>query len=211
MGWSSKRQQLQAYIAGIIDGEGSLGIYKATPPKKMLKGVVTVSMTEPHAVVLIKALYPESTLCFRKPTNYPNAKMQYTLQLNGNFAYQFLRDIKPFLIVKQRQCRLMLAWIVHCRRTHKSFGAVTLTCSHCNNYAAVIKAAKSNPINAVNLVELLTKHELRQYQAKREEATQLISTMGTLLEGLETKHRISQSVEATSAAEQDIVQISPTI
>lgn len=202
LGLSRKRTQLLAYLAGVFDGEGTVGAYRIREGGDYsLK--VAVAMTEPAAIALLLNEFPTGKLSVRQKKTYPNAKPQVVVTFNGLQSYDFLTAIKPYVIIKWEQVKLALSFQVHKRRT---FDQWHNPCAYCARTAARLQALKIPDLNAVKTVELLRRHGLRQYRAKREDVEQdCASILKNFRERVETRLSPSMDNKAISAAEQDIV------
>ena len=88
-------QTTLAYLAGIIDGEGSIGVYKANNSHKV---VVTVKMCDPEAVGEIHEYFGGSASGYQGTNAYV-----FRVYLAADSAYQFLKVIRKFLRVKAEQ------------------------------------------------------------------------------------------------------------
>lgn len=194
--WSRRRGQLQAYLAGIIDGEGSFGIYFGGDS---YIGRLTIRMRDPEAVGLLARLYPEGS--FGR-----DSKGLWSIVFNQWHARTITREMIPFLVVKRGQAKILLSFLVHRARAHRSKAANgNVECSRCAALVDRIAQAKQG-IKGVNSVNALLGHQLREYRAKREEVERDVRIISNLLEGVETRDRTRPSVEPMSAPEQDIVQ-----
>jgi len=202
-----KRSQLQAYFAGLFDGEGFVG--PNGPDRNSIS--VVIGMCDPRAVGLIWREYPEARLYLRPAK--PGTKLMYVARFNYYNAYNFLRDIRPFSLVKREQINVALAFLAHRRRDHlagkhlDSIGRRNgFNCNgRCDALLQKLYALKKSDPKGVNSVNL---YELREYRAKPEEVAldvEIISTkLRELLEGVET--RVSESNKPISAPEKEIVQ-----
>lgn len=198
-----KRSQLQAYFAGIIDGEGYIGIgFNGSTYGARVK----IQMDDPHAIMMIAREYPNANVSYRKYPNNPD-KRYWSLNLSHYNAYDFLKEIEPFLLVKREQAKVTLSFLVHRRREHagRNGSSGKRNCTRCQRYLELVQRLKR--VNkGVNSVEL---GELRQYRAKPEEATAdkqfADSLMGDLWERVETSGADFASNKPISAPEQDIV------
>lgn len=193
MGMNRNRANLQAYLAGIIDGEGSFGIYWINGS---WSSRLSVNMQDPEAVLMLKRLYPDGT--FAKYTKA--GKEVYYITYSNNRVYDITLDLLPYLIVKHQQAKIVLSYLVHKRRDPGRHG----NCNTCESFANKL-VTQRNSAKGVNSVNALLDHEMREYRAKREDVEQDVTYMLGLLEGVETKDRVPQPVEPTSAPEQEIV------
>lgn len=185
-----KQGQLTAYFAGLFDGEGSVGIYRMGGTYKLS---AIVNMDNPTAVALLKREFPEAVFSKRRRDVGHD---YYRVAFNHYKAYEFLKVIEPFVLVKRSQVKLGLAFLAHRRRERVKSRVHKNPCSRCESLTAKIKNLKQ--VKSVNL------HDLREYRAKPEEVEADKRLIRELLEGVET--RLSESNKAVSACEKDIVQ-----
>lgn len=109
-----KGNTLLAYTAGIIDGEGSIGLHRKfqrtspTSQKKSIQMVVAVGNTNEW---LINLLYMQfgGSLRLRKPrADMPNQKKLWEWSITNNKASNFLALILPYLTIKRPQAELAI-------------------------------------------------------------------------------------------------------
>lgn len=94
----------KAYIAGIIDGEGSImliKIHKNTNPSP----VISVTSTTLELLQYMKSIIGNGIIS--KKTNYNNLKHKdcFTYTLTYNKALDLLIEIEPYLIIKSKKER----------------------------------------------------------------------------------------------------------
>ncbi len=162
-------------------------------------------MTEPIAVLLIKSEFPKARVRMRLRVG---TQPQYVVYFNGLQAYDFLKAIKPFVLVKWEQVKVGLTFLVHKRRTKNSKKHYPcLFCSWAFDRIAALKVPDCNGVKTVKLVRL---NGLRQYRAKPEEVEQdclsIEVSLKELRERVETRLSTSTCNKAISAPEQEIVQ-----
>jgi len=92
-----------AYVAGIIDGEGWIGIYTAN---KIYRLNVGVSNTNEWLVRWLEFAFGGHMHVL--PVRHPNAKLQYDWQMCGRKAAEFLTLIYPYLRIKRYQAEIAL-------------------------------------------------------------------------------------------------------
>ncbi len=99
-----------AYIAGILDGEGSMGVYKWRPLSKVNQIVVKLSIinTNKQLIEWLSRMFGLGVV-FDQTTG-PNRKPVYSVHPGGSRAYQIISRVKPFLIVKKKQASLLLGY-----------------------------------------------------------------------------------------------------
>ena len=92
------------YIAGLFDGEGSIGVYRNGRGTPHLRTQLTQN------------IYPASTavlgeLLARFGGNLSRIHDKtFNWQLNGHGANSFLKEIAPFLVLKRNQADLAIEW-----------------------------------------------------------------------------------------------------
>lgn len=99
-----------AYIAGIIDGEGSIGVYKNKNTKRSQHQMqVRVAMREDHAVNMLVNIFGARYNNFRNKTG-----IVYRAVFTGPRAYEFLKLIRKYLRVKLDQANLAIEFYEIC-------------------------------------------------------------------------------------------------
>lgn len=94
-----------AYLAGIIDADGSVGIYitKSGTSYRSHALQVTLAMTVPDAVYLMAA---ETGSPAVHKSQRENSKLQYAVVIRSDRASVFLQQIVPYMRVKREQALL---------------------------------------------------------------------------------------------------------
>ncbi len=97
----------KAYIAGIIDGEGSIMLIKFHR-NKFPAPCVTIASASYELLEWIKNKTNMGTIKSKK--NYKPNKHQdsFTYMITYNNAINFLREIEPYLIITQKKLRAKL-------------------------------------------------------------------------------------------------------
>ena len=94
-----------AYIAGIVDGEGSIAISRYTycgHYEYRLRVNITLTYSDiPQEMVELFG----GTISLRKPKKETH-KLAYAWVISCNAAVDFLKQIQPYLRIKAEQCRL---------------------------------------------------------------------------------------------------------
>lgn len=95
------------YIAGIIDGEGCIGIYRSSSHDRTFFLLIIIANTNIALLEWMKKkfgcgyLAPQS-----KSKTHPKDKQSYSLEVSRMKAYEILLRIFPHLIVKKPQAHL---------------------------------------------------------------------------------------------------------
>jgi hypothetical protein len=101
-----------AYLAGIIDGEGSLLLWmnKSSNQRGQFNLRVNVTSTDKCLVDWIFQNFGGSIYECNSPSrkSQPNWKKQYVWQINRPEMLQFLKEIHPFLIIKKERCEIAI-------------------------------------------------------------------------------------------------------
>lgn len=97
-----------AYLAGIMDGEGCIGIYTNSKRHRGFQLRVKVTMCEPAAVLLMRQVFGGSlrTRQMRKGGIRP----YFEWTLSGKPALACLSRLGPFLILKAPQAQLAIEY-----------------------------------------------------------------------------------------------------
>jgi hypothetical protein len=93
-----------SYIAGIIDGEGYVGISKTT--SGYYCSTVSIAMTNPSSLIFIQQRFG-GKITSRRSKN-ANAKPHQRLRYVGRYANSIIEKVKPYLLVKSKQSDLIL-------------------------------------------------------------------------------------------------------
>jgi hypothetical protein len=99
---------IDAYFAGLIDGEGCLSVDKrgaARPNSRVPR--ITVNMTNREIIELLHATYGGSFRVLSAPTN-PKHKQQWRWRVQHKKAREMLTRIYPHLRVKKPEADAMI-------------------------------------------------------------------------------------------------------
>ncbi len=103
--------KILAYLAGIVDGEGSIGIEHLSPTKGRKKDYyvcrLTVVNTAEEIMQLLK-FFLGGTYQARKLI--PGRKKCFRWHIFGEGLERALLRLEPYLILKQHQCRVVLTY-----------------------------------------------------------------------------------------------------
>lgn len=92
------------YWAGIIDGEGYIGIVRQKSVEN-LTVIVAVSITDRRIPDLLKEQFGGSVISVKRRESY---RTIYAWKIYAKKAEAFLREIYPYLIIKKNQATLAL-------------------------------------------------------------------------------------------------------
>lgn len=100
----------KAYIAGIIDGEGSIMLIKFHN-NQFPSPCVSISSTTLELLEWIKSKTGMGHIIHKKNYNSEKYKESYSYVLKYNDALNLLKDIEPYLIIetKKKRCKLILS------------------------------------------------------------------------------------------------------
>jgi hypothetical protein len=151
-----------AYVAGLFDGEGSIGIYRSTSGGWNFR-VQLVQNESVEALALWMSIQDRwgGNLSHCRSAN-GRAKMN--LQIGQGRAARFLRDIRPWLVLKTEQVDVALGWLdrrPELRRdpaTGRKLARSDADTLDTHEVAALLKRLKHK--DADDLVEV--RHTLRQ-------------------------------------------------
>lgn len=97
-------ETVKAYTAGIVDADGSIGIYLVNKTSYYPK--VTVTMVEAGAIDLIQSSFEGAIRQLRPGTG--NGRPMIILTFPYVRAYDLLQVILPYMRVKDKQARLVI-------------------------------------------------------------------------------------------------------
>jgi len=101
----------KAYIAGLIDGEGSIYVAAVGPKRnKTVYPIVTLAMTHLGVVEWLSERLEAGTVKLHNQTNlrrYSYMKPQYRFQVFGKRARMLCEAMLPYLKVKRQQAELV--------------------------------------------------------------------------------------------------------
>lgn len=97
------------YIAGLFDGEGTIGITKPSPgARRRHRPVVAVCMTHERTVRALQAALGGNVREVNTSKYNPNAATRFDWRLSGQAALDFVESIRPWLITKRDQADIIL-------------------------------------------------------------------------------------------------------
>ena len=93
------------WMAGIVDGEGSIGAYQYGTGLRLQ---LAVSMAHEPTIRRLKRIAGCGTICVRHPDGVHHKKTQWKLAVYGQQAADVLRLLKPHLFTKKSQAALLI-------------------------------------------------------------------------------------------------------
>lgn len=116
-----------SYIAGLIDGEGCIGIHRVARPVSRgyrtgyaYRGAVSVTMTTPEVLHWMRDVTGFGQINAKKLQ--AGRQQTWTWNLCSRQAASLLLAIEPFLIVKRKQARNFIQFQDMCRHTSTKNG-----------------------------------------------------------------------------------------
>ena len=102
-----------AYAAGILDGEGSI-YFSRNRTARWPSPVVSVASTDRELLEWLRSRVGGSVI--RKRTYQPQHAVSYDWKLTDRRALEFLKLVRPFLVIKRKisRCDLLLAEYIAC-------------------------------------------------------------------------------------------------
>lgn len=93
-----------AYIAGILDGEGYLGV---SLNSGRYRSRIQIEMTALPLLRWINTKIPEARI-LKRPIRNKRWRQQYSLVISDNAIPKFLKHVLPFLRLKKNQANVLL-------------------------------------------------------------------------------------------------------
>lgn len=104
-----KYREKLAYLAGIMDGEGSIVSWMGKDPKRGIFNIkVYISSTDKILIDWISENFGGYNYTNKAPSRKTNWKTSYIWVLERAKIKSFLQEICPFLIIKKRRCELAI-------------------------------------------------------------------------------------------------------
>jgi len=208
---TNKDKCVLSYFAGLLDGEGYIGLTRQKPKTNRwelghwnYRPIVLIMMNDAIGLLFLKHLFPEFQIHYRPA--YGRRNRPYELKIDGIKCYDFLKKIKPFVIVKHEQVAILASYIAWKRKYIAKIKNTALL-GYDEEYWKVsekfynLLREKKKPYNGVNSVKLLEQMSLRQYRAKLADVEKLREGVTTMVRQLNEK----EANKPISAPEQDIV------
>lgn len=90
-------EALVAWAAGIIDGEGCIGIYRSRSRSNAYQLSVSVANTEPELLRVLAQEFGGSINAHRGQVAQPGWKLAFQWRLSSRMAAAFLEQVRPYL------------------------------------------------------------------------------------------------------------------
>ena len=99
---------ISAYLAGIIDGEGSICIVRKFGPRSKNPSFLIRISVGMSCLQIIEFLQENFRGSIHKEKKKLNRKQMYRWNIQGNKAANFLEAIRPFLIEKKEKAKIAM-------------------------------------------------------------------------------------------------------
>ena len=111
-------------LGGLIAGEGWIGMKKAQPCCRSVSPIYSVALTISNTnSILISWLIENFGGNFRKENRHsPKHKDGYVWQLQNRKAYPLLKQVLPYLVIKDEQARIVIDYLEHKLIDSATFG-----------------------------------------------------------------------------------------
>ena len=96
-----------AYMAGLVDGEGSVHIVMQDRKKLYVRPRIAIGMVELECVRWAFRTFPGGRLYIDLPVNAPNGRKQNRVDWTGNQVVPLLQQIYPYLKLKAPQAEII--------------------------------------------------------------------------------------------------------
>lgn len=100
----------RAYMAGLIDGEGSIQIVILNKSKHYFQTRIAIAMANPEAIEWAHKVFGGRFYRHRNNYNVKTAKDLYRVDWTGSTVMPLIREVYPFLKVKQPQAECLMAF-----------------------------------------------------------------------------------------------------
>ena len=98
---------LDAYFAGLIDGEGTIAVY--TFSTGIIRPVIKVDMTCKKTILALHAHFG-GYMGVKKIENIPNRKPQWHWEVTFKKSIEVCKKIRPYLITKSENADIVLSY-----------------------------------------------------------------------------------------------------
>lgn len=118
----------RAYLAGLFDGEGSIGYYSRKRPGRGHRLNVCIVNTDFRLLSWLRARIEYGVYRVRKPKRARDIKLKWEWMLDSKrHAKEFLDLIRPYLIIKADQVDLLLQLVDEEQKYKRRSGGPRLT------------------------------------------------------------------------------------
>lgn len=181
---SHQREIDLAYLAGLMDGEGYIGMsYNTRRTGTQYTPRVTITDTNEKIVAEVRRILTNESIAFYVSEWKSNKahKKRFTIEAVGfRRSLKWLFVIEPHLIAKQEQARLLLAWMWS-RLTHgKGYNRVPYTVDENNIYYALKELNAKGSVTLNEYTPKAAPYVAKMYselRAKGAEATEMIARL----------------------------------
>lgn len=106
-----ENKELLAYTAGIIDGEGTIGMYRRYDKPNFFRPLIAVTNTHFGLLEFLKSSFGMGTIQLtRKAMNNWKEARRWSIDTKLH-AREFLSAIEPYLLIKRNQAKLLIEYI----------------------------------------------------------------------------------------------------
>lgn len=92
-----------AWLAGLLEGEGSFGMITSHVAGKAYRyPKIVVNMTDRDVIARVAANFGNSVYVMPRPKNRPTHKQQWRAQVSGSAAAEWMRRLYPWLGSRRR-------------------------------------------------------------------------------------------------------------
>ena len=106
--------ELFAYTAGIIDGEGYIGLIPHSVTKNSFSPTIKVASTNIELVAFLKEKFGGHLDKMRDHKNVNQKKSAMWTLKDGKNVAPFLTALLPYLLVKNKQAEVILSYVKNC-------------------------------------------------------------------------------------------------
>lgn len=131
----------KAYVAGIVDGEGTLQIQTHRVKTKsrlgyLITGHVQIPNTDKKLIDWILLKYPNATSWHKNPRKKEHSESWVVVITKQRDIISFLDDVYPYLIIKKEHAEILKSFCVS-RLSHR-YGAYTSEEQEMQQYMKII-------------------------------------------------------------------------
>lgn len=104
-----------AYIAGIVDGEGTISLHGANRKVRKTGSAfyypfVQIANTNKELIDWLDNRIPISHKIYAYKRNPEKQKPSYLIQIRGSYGVEFCKLVLPYLVCKKRQAEILLEY-----------------------------------------------------------------------------------------------------